>query len=224
MGAVAPPPPPVDDGSRLLEALLAALLAADQVAAQTVVDRAHRLGWTIDDVRFGLIVPALHEVGDAWERGEIGVAEEHLATSVCQWLLFTLAGQVRRPPRTGARVVVGCSEGELHALGALLVANVLAEHGWTVLLLGATTPVAAWRSIVAARHPDVVAVSTTGAGRLPEVGPTLHEIRRGRPDCLAVVGGQAYAGRNEAAAELGADLLVADIRELPARLPPNRGA
>jgi methanogenic corrinoid protein MtbC1 len=220
MGAAAPPPPA--DGDRLREALLAALLGADQVAAQTVVGRARRLGWTTDDVRFGLIVPALHEVGDAWERGEIGVAEEHLATSVCEWLLFTLAGQVRRPPRSGARVVVGCSEGELHALGVLLAANVLAEHGWTVLLLGATTPVAAWRAIVAARRPDVVAVATTGAERLPAVGPTLHDVARARPDCLKVVGGRAYARLPEAAADLGADLLVDDIRELPARLPPQR--
>jgi MerR family transcriptional regulator, light-induced transcriptional regulator len=219
MGAPAPPPPSAD-GNRLLEALLAALLAADQMAAQTVIDRARRLGWTVDAIRFGLIVPALHEVGDAWERGDIGVADEHLATSVCEWLLFGLAGQVRRPPRTGARAVVGCSEGELHSLGALVAANVLSEHGWTVLLLGAATPIAAWGSIVAARRPDAVAVATTGAERLDVVGPTLHAVRRARPGCRTVVGGQAYASSPGAAAEAGADALVADVRALPDRLPP----
>jgi methanogenic corrinoid protein MtbC1 len=217
MGAVAPPFPP-PERERLLAALLGALLAADQPAAQGVADEARRLGWEVDDVRFELIVPALHAVGEAWARGEIGVADEHLATSVCAWLLYGLAGQSRRRPPTGARAVVGCSEGELHALGCLVAANVLIEHGWTVLLLGATTPASEWGRVVAARRPELVAVATTGLEHLEGAARTLRAVRRARPECRAVVGGQAYAGRPDAAPEVGADLLVTDVRELPARL------
>src|SRR5919202_993809 len=89
---------------------------------------------TIDDVRFDLITPALAEVGARWERGAIGVADEHLASSVCEWLLFNLAGRASREAATGrraatgSRAIVGCSDGELHSLGARIVAHVLAEH------------------------------------------------------------------------------------------------
>lgn len=116
MGAVAREPSLTERG-QLLEGLLDALQAADQPAGMEVVDRAMKLGWTVDDVRFQLITPALHRVGLRWERGEIGVADEHLACSVCEWLLFALAGRVRRPLATGRRALVGCSEGELHGLG-----------------------------------------------------------------------------------------------------------
>src|SRR6476661_3908014 len=88
----------VRDRKELLEALLDALLEVDQAAALAIVAQAVKAGWSADDVRFGLITPALYEVGVRWQRAEIGVAEEHLATSVCEWLLFGLAGSALREP------------------------------------------------------------------------------------------------------------------------------
>ena len=217
MGAEAPEPSLTERG-QLLEALLGTLQAADQGAATGVVDRALKLGWTVDDVRFHLVTPALHDVGARWERGEIGVADEHLACSVCEWLLFSLAGRVRRPLPTGRRAIVGCSEGELHNLGARIVAHVLSERGWTVLLLGADTPAAAWPQIVRARRPDVAVLSTTTPGVLRDVASCVRAIKTARPECRTVVGGQAYWDLPSAAVDFGADLLALDARSLPSQL------
>jgi methanogenic corrinoid protein MtbC1 len=217
MGAPAPDPSLTERG-QLLEALLDALRAADQPGAIGVADRALSLGWTVDDVRFHLITPALYEVGLRWQRAEIGVAEEHLASSICEWLLFTLAGRVRRPPAIGRRALVGCSEGELHGLGARMIAHLLSERGWAVLLLGADTPAAAWPEIVRARRPDVAVLSTTMHGCLARVGPSLRSIKTARPDCRTIVGGQAYWELSSAAADFGADLLTLDLRTLHHRL------
>jgi methanogenic corrinoid protein MtbC1 len=203
-----------DQADELLADLLASLLAADQIAAHGVLERALQAGWSADDVRFALITPALHEIGMRWERGAIGVGDEHLATSVCEWLLLTLAGRTRRTPPSGRRAVVGCSEGELHALGARMVANVLTEAGWTVLFLGASTPASAWSPIVRSRHADAAVVATTMPDGVATVRPTLESIRAARPECLLAIGGQAYAGRGGAARRVGADLFAEDPREL----------
>jgi MerR family transcriptional regulator, light-induced transcriptional regulator len=146
------------------------------------------------------------------------VADEHLASSICDWLLFALAGRVQRLRATGRRALVGCSEGELHALGARMIAHVLSERGWTVMLLGADTPAAAWPQIVRARRPDVAVLSTTTAAVLGQVGPSLHAIKTARPECRTVVGGQAYARLSSPAVEFGADLVALDARTLPERL------
>jgi methanogenic corrinoid protein MtbC1 len=217
MGAPAPEPSLTERG-QLLEALLGRLQAADQPGAMTVVDRALELGWTVDDVRFHLVTPALHDVGLRWERGEIGVADEHLACSVCEWLLFALAGRVRRPVATGRRALIGCSEGELHSLGARIIAHTLSEHGWAVLLLGADTPATAWPPIVRARRPDAAILSTTTQAVLGQVGPAVHAIKAARPECRTVLGGQAYWSVSGAAADFGADLLALDPRALPRQL------
>lgn len=203
---------------QLLEALLGALKAADQLRAMTVVRRALKQGWTVDDIRFHLITPALHDVGRQWERGAIGVGDEHLATSICEWLLFTLAGRTRRHSATGRRALVGCSEGELHSLGARILAHVLSEQGWSVLYLGAATPTAAWPQIVYARRPDVAVLTTTMPAALEAVGPGVTAIKSSRPECRTVVGGQAYHGLSGAASDFGADLLVLDAGALARQL------
>jgi MerR family transcriptional regulator, light-induced transcriptional regulator len=217
MGALAPDPSLTERG-QLLEALLGALYGASQPDAMRVVDRATALGWTVDDVRFHLLTPALYEVGLRWQRAEISVADEHVACSICEWLLFALAGRVRRPPATGPRALVGCSQGELHSLGARMIAHVLAEHGWTVLLLGADTPAAAWPQIVRARRPDVAVLSTTMHGALPHVGSSVSAIKTARPSCRTIVGGQAYWTLSSAAADFGADALTLDARTLHQQL------
>jgi methanogenic corrinoid protein MtbC1 len=201
--------------TRLFESLLESMLAADHPAALKVVDEAMKLGWTADDLRLQLITPVLYEVGRRWERGELNVADEHLATSVAQWLLFTIAGGVQRPARTGRRAVVGCSEGELHSVGSLIVGHVLAERGWTVLYLGASTPATAWEQIVRARRPDVAVLSTTTRGLLDQVGAAVHAAKSAHAECVTVIGGQAYAESSGEAADFGADLLLTDLRALP---------
>jgi methanogenic corrinoid protein MtbC1 len=205
-------------GDELLAPLLTSILDADQRAAQGVVDAALERGCSVDDVRFGLITPAMHAVGDRWERGEIGVADEHLATSVCEWLLVRMAGRGRRAPASGRRALVGCSEGELHALAVRMVANVLVEAGWSVLFLGAATPAGAWGPIVRARHPDLAVIGTTMIEGLERVGPTLESIKSARPECVTAIGGQAYESHPHAAQELGADIVTLDARELVVRL------
>jgi methanogenic corrinoid protein MtbC1 len=212
----------VDDrqgtGDQLLEALLGALKAADQLRAMTVVRQALKQGWTVDDVRFHLITPALHDVGRQWERGAIGVGEEHLATSICEWLLFALAGRTRRNPTKGRRALVGCSQGELHSLGARMLAHVLLEQGWSVLYLGAATPTSAWSQIVYARRPDVAVLATTMPSALEAVGPAVSVIKSSRPECRTVVGGQAYHGLSSSASDFGADLLALDAGALARQL------
>jgi methanogenic corrinoid protein MtbC1 len=222
MGARAPSDSP-PHAAELREGLLVTLQAADQTAAHGIVERAMGLGWTADQLRFDLITPGLHEIGARWERGEIGVADEHLATSVCEWLLFTIAGHVRRPPASGRRAVVGCSEGELHSVAPLMLANVLAERGWRVLFLGASIPAAAWAPIVSARRVDVAVLSTTTTAAVREVAVTLRSIHAARPACLTVVGGQAYEGEPELEASLGAGLVTGDARGLPGRLEERLG-
>ena len=108
MGVITHPDPP--HAASLREGLLLTLGAADQVAAHGIVERASDLGWSADELRCDLIAPVMHEVGRRWEHGEIGVADEHLATSVCEWLLFTIAGRAPRlRSATARRAVVGCS-------------------------------------------------------------------------------------------------------------------
>jgi len=197
-----------------IEAFLAALVAADRGRAEDLVVRLVERGWAADDVRLGLIAPTLYEVGERWARGRLSVGDEHLATGLCDWLLSELAGWEHAPATGRGTAVVGCSEDELHGLGARIAADMLRERGWRVLFLGAATPADALEEVVRARRPALVALSTTRREDLPRAREAVRRVRAGAPHALVAVGGQAYRDPEGDRALVGADIVAPDVRRL----------
>ena len=122
----------------------------------------------------------LVEVGERWHAGTVGVAHEHLATSLVRRALDHVIEAFAAPPRA-PRLVVATPAGELHELGAMLVAAAASQEGWRVIYLGANLPsaeiIGAARevharavalSLIAARGDDVVAELRATARALPE--------------------------------------------------------
>jgi methanogenic corrinoid protein MtbC1 len=83
---------------RLVREFAAALLAADEVAAEGVIRQAIADKLTTAQIDEEIITPALWLVGELWERGEISVADEHIATEICIRVL-ALQREVRRVAR-----------------------------------------------------------------------------------------------------------------------------
>ena len=64
-----------------------AILSGDEVAAEVAIREAMEASLTIAEIDDEVIAPALWLVGELWERGEITVADEHLATEICMRVL-----------------------------------------------------------------------------------------------------------------------------------------
>src|SRR3954452_19201870 len=77
----------------------AALLIGDEVAAEIAVREAMEAKLSAAEIDDEIIAPALWVVGDLWERGEITVADEHLATEISTRVLALQ----REAERLGAR-------------------------------------------------------------------------------------------------------------------------
>ncbi len=204
---------------RLRARFLHAILAGDARAARSVMDGALGAGADEDTTTIGVIRPALYEVGVRWAKGEIGVADEHVASATAAIALEHLAEQ--RPPAVedAPLAIVTCVEGELHALGARVIADALERAGWRALFCGASTPVGALVDLARERGADLVALSVHRRSELAAATRTaeaLHALER-RP--LVVVGGQACSDAEDCPA---ADVVHvgADFRPLLQRLRP----
>uniref|UniRef100_A0A831UAX5 MerR family transcriptional regulator n=1 Tax=Thermus islandicus TaxID=540988 RepID=A0A831UAX5_9DEIN len=117
--------------------LYGALLAADLSGAEALFRRGVRLLGP-EGALHRLLVPVLRRVGEAWHKGEVGVAEEHLATTFLRARLHELLDLVGFPP--GAPILVTTPPGERHEIGAMLVAYSLRRRGLPALYLGPDTP------------------------------------------------------------------------------------
>src|SRR3954454_17181457 len=143
-----------------------ALLRHDEAGARSAVHEALAAGADVRSIYVEVLQPALYEIGDRWAAGRLSVAAEHHASSITARVIAQLGERMRAEPRDGRLAVVACSPGELHELGALMLADFLEAEAWEVLRLGASLPGEALAELVAEERPDVVALSTAMADRL----------------------------------------------------------
>ena len=106
-------------------------------------------------------------IGDLWERGEISVADEHLATEISTRVL-ALQREAERlaVARGGHRIMLATPEGEQHIVALRMVRNLLREAGYDVLMLGADVPPADLAASAARRRARRRVPERDDAGRL----------------------------------------------------------
>ncbi len=201
---------------------LEALLQGRRKPACTIVLEAIREGHPVIEVYAEVLGKALREVGRLWESNRITVAAEHTATAIVQLILAQLypllpASEVLR----GNAVITGV-EGELHQVGANMVADVLEADGWNVRFLGTNMPHAGVLQAIEEHRADAVGISAATLLSLPKVRGLVSDMRKkfaGRCPRI-VVGGSAF--RSALAEEVGADAFGADLCSAPALFAGTR--
>ena len=182
--------------SELGRAYAAALLIGDEVAAEQAIRDAIDANLSTVVVDEQIIAPALWLIGDLWQRGEISIADEHLATEISLRVL-ALQREARRVVRSRGdhRVMLAAPSGERHVVALRMIGNLLRDAGYDVLMLGADVPANALA--LAARHhePHVVCLSATMAGGGDQVLIAIHEIQQACPAAGFVLGGRGLASR-----------------------------
>jgi serine phosphatase RsbU (regulator of sigma subunit)/methylmalonyl-CoA mutase cobalamin-binding subunit len=194
----------------LRDEYVAALVEPDARRARQLVTDALERGADPQSVYLDVLAPALYEIGIRWERDELSIAAEHLASSVTESVMAELAGRMRRGSPARGLAVVACVGEELHRLGLRIVADFLEAEGWDVDYLGAMVPVE--QIVAAARGASVVALSVTMSARVPELARACRALKELDPAPFVAAGGQGLAG-----ADVPADLVTHDPRELVQR-------
>ena len=182
--------------SALGRAYADALLAADEAAAEIAIREALEAGLDTAQIDDEIIAPALWHVGDLWERGEISVADEHIATEISiRVLALQREAQRTARARQGRRVLLAAPEGEAHVVALQMVANLLRDAGYTVLMLGADVPLEALAESAARHEPEVICLSATMPDASDRLTIAMHEIQRSWPGAGYVLGGRGISSR-----------------------------
>ena len=201
---------------------LAAQLAGDRREALALVQRIVDDGrMSPGEVRSKVIVAAQRAIGELWERNEISVAQEHLATAISQLALAELFQRERFGAPYGQKIIVACVQGELHEFPARLVADELEAGGFAVRFLGADVPTDTLVSFVAREEPDLLVISATMAFHADSVRLAVQAVRHAHPQLPIAVGGQICEWIGSLRDELGVEItgstgsdLVRDVRRL----------
>lgn len=206
-----------DDGDRLdpdRSLYLQAILAGNRTAALNVALEALRSGMGVIDIYTELLQPAQYELGNLWETNRITVAREHMATAVTQYVVAQLYGRFDLPEERRGRMIVTGVEGEMHQLGANMLADVLEAEGWDVRFLGTQLPHRDILQAIEKHEPTIVGISATMLFNVPKVSSLIGDVRlRYGSDVRIILGGAAFRFSGNLWRDLGADGFGKDLHE-----------
>jgi MerR family transcriptional regulator, light-induced transcriptional regulator len=173
---------------------LSALLTGDHTAAEVTIREAIDAELTPEEIDDEIIAPALWYVGELWARGELSVAQEHLATEISVRVL-ALHREARRfaAARAGHRVMLATPSGELHVVALRMIDDLMRDAGYDVLMLGADVPPDSLADLAVRLRPRVICLSSTMPGGVQQVLHAIETVRGRRPGAAFVVGGRGVA-------------------------------
>ena len=214
----APPPPASASGPDALGAAIRRGLRDDAAAAAKAMLGS---GASAMDVVEKGIVPALEQVGNAFERGTaflpqllmaadaagdaFAVVRRNLSSSTPQPLNSSTPQPVRRP------IVIATVKGDIHDIGKNIVRALLENYGFDVIDLGRDVPPETIVERARAANAGMIGLSalmTTTVGAMAE---TIRQAKAAGLDAKTCVGGAVVT--QEYADSIGADFYAKDAMQ-----------
>lgn len=178
------------DWTRHVERLVDALMEGDAARASGVAHKAMSDGAAAGDVYTHLIAPALHQVGTAWEHGDISVAEEHRASQICITIIARLSDLFRRRKPYHGTAVTLTPPDERHAIASAMVADFIRAAGYDVHHLGADVPAPDLAMFLRVVPADLVCFSVTQRLDDDVYEELVRACREQVPEPTVIFGGQ----------------------------------
>ena len=201
--------------TEMQEMLLSLLLHSDSRGCLQLVQRSVL---TKDDLRhffLDVVCPVMYRIGLLWERNEISVAEEHLATAMVGRISAALYSRFANVEVSRGKVLVTAGPNEFHETGARMLADFLELEGWDVTFLGANTPGEEILAFLRRHKPFLLALSVATVFNLDQARQVIEMIRKDRDTkgIKIMVGGLALNGMPSLWRDFGADGYAADAAQ-----------
>jgi methanogenic corrinoid protein MtbC1 len=148
------------DRDELLDGLYDAVLSGDHERAVAITQEG--LGSEIEPTAllFDAMIPALEEVGQRFESGEVFLPEMLIAANALQSAMTILRPMISASGvETIGRFVMGTVAGDIHDVGKKLCDVMLEGAGFEVIDLGINVPGQAFVDAIRDLRPDVVGMS-----------------------------------------------------------------
>ncbi len=161
-----------------------------------------------------LLIPALDQVGERYERQELFLPQLiKAANAACEGFELIKARIAKKG--TGSvskgKILLATVYGDIHDIGKNIVRVVLENYGYTVLDLGRDVPVQTVVDTVIREDIRLVGLSALMTTTVSSMAETIRALRACGHPCTIMVGGAVLTP--EYAEEIGADYYAADAKQ-----------
>lgn len=181
-------------------------------AAATQAKELAEGGREILDIINGELVPALDEVGKAFEKGKLFLPQLLMSAEAAKEAFQVLKEYLPATESHGApQIVLATVKGDIHDIGKNIVKVLLESYRFRVLDLGKDVPPEAIVEAVRAQKIPLVGLSALMTTTAPYMKETIQALHEAGLDCKVVVGGAVIT--QDYADEIKADRYAADAME-----------
>lgn len=170
--------------------LYQALIKHDENRASDLLREVHSI-FDLMTVCSDVLVPTLHEIGEAWYRGEIRVTTEHFASAYLRGKLLSLL-QAYPSRRSAPLLLIGCAPMEQHELGSLMLAVLLRSAGYRVEYLGPDIPIEDLADYASYEMPAMVILAASSEYSAREMRRMNDLLKKVHPMPIFGYGGRAF--------------------------------
>lgn len=162
-----------------------------------------------------VLIPALDEVGDGFEKGTMFLPQLIMSASVAQnsfeAIRKHMANTSAAQPVSKGRIVIATVKGDVHDIGKNIVKVLLENYGYEVIDLGKDVPYQAVVDAVIKYDAKLVGLSALMTTTLVSMKETIELIHSNGLDCKIMVGGAVLTP--DYAKEIKADYYARDAKE-----------
>ncbi|MGD6817855.1 cobalamin B12-binding domain-containing protein [Metabacillus sp. 84] len=172
------------------------LLEGDHEAVWEMVQHQMDAGTSTLDLFEKFFTNAMRHVGVLWENNEVTVADEHLATSTCDYILSKYQHYMReKKPKSDeqSKALFLCVQEEDHFIGLKMVHILFEENGWDTKFLGPNLPLEYALSAAEKWEPDVIGISFSLNYRVGLLKEYIHRLESIRTKPAVLLGGRLLA-------------------------------
>ena len=173
-----------------VDALVRTVTGGDMAGAERLLRTALAQRSAPESIVTDLLLQTMAEVGRRWERDELAIFEEHLATQTVRHLLALLPLLVEARAPLKRLAVVACVPGDEHELAALALGTYLRLRGWQARLLGGSLPAEEIARAASKFTPHALFLSLSMLSRLEGALDAAAAVRTAAPGCRIIVGGR----------------------------------
>lgn len=198
----------------LVERIVDAVARFDLRTLEAALDDAYATG-SFESATGGVVLPALHAIGEGWTSGRIDIAAEHAASHVIgRRLSGALAAAGPAPAHPS--VIVGLPPGARHELGAIAFAVAARRGGLPVAYIGADVPISSWVETTSREDIRAAVLAVMRPADIEPARAVRDALASSRPELIIAVGGPDAGALADGAIVVlpaGLEVAVSRLRE-----------
>ena len=189
----------------LARQFLGAILEGHRRPALDLIAQAFESGVTIPELHGHVLARVQSELGRLWQVGSTIASEEHVGTRIVEDALALLRVHMQPEPTNGRCVLIASVRGNLHDIGARMVADQFELAGWRSVLLGADTPTDNLVEAASLFSADLLALSAGRGHNVRATAEIVSVVREHLPHLPVLVGGRPFSLLPDLWQAVGAD-------------------